>query len=238
MQVPIQTREFRFGAFEVDLRSGELRKHGMKIKLQVQPFQILALLLKRPGEMVSREEMRQELWSPDTTVDFDMGLNSAIKRLRDALGDTAETPRFIETLPRRGYRFIAQVQLADSAVVRDDSPQPSEPERLPPQKPEVVALQRTGESLLPAQTRHSQEEAYPESDDASGKVEPVFERIEIGRLFFPAWRGQTALAVAQCWNRSRFGCFGRSLVVADSAEAWPLRDCRPAFSEPELRAGQ
>src|SRR5690348_14169998 len=110
MEVSTQHRRLHFGAFEVDLRSGELRKYGLRIKLQDQPFQVLALLLERNGEVVSREELRQKLWAADTFVDFDVGLNSAIKRLRDALGDTAEKPRFIETLPRRGYRFVAPIE--------------------------------------------------------------------------------------------------------------------------------
>jgi len=105
-----RTRRIRFGAFEVALDTGELRKHGLKIKLQDQPFQVLALLLERPGEIVTREELRQKLWPADTFVDFDAGLNAVVKRLRDALGDTAESPRYIETLPRRGYRFIAAVE--------------------------------------------------------------------------------------------------------------------------------
>ncbi len=97
----------RFGVFEVDLRAGELRKHGVRIKLQDQPFQILALLLKRPGELVTREELRQELWPAHTFVDFDRGLNKAMTKLRSALGDSADSPRYIETLHRRGYRFLA-----------------------------------------------------------------------------------------------------------------------------------
>jgi|HubBroStandDraft_6_1064221.scaffolds.fasta_scaffold01417_7 DNA-binding winged helix-turn-helix (wHTH) protein/tetratricopeptide (TPR) repeat protein len=97
----------RFGVFEVDLRAAELRKHGVRIKLQDQPFQILALLLKRPGELVTREELRQELWPAHTFVDFDRGLNKAMTKLRSALGDSAESPRYIETLHRRGYRFLA-----------------------------------------------------------------------------------------------------------------------------------
>ena len=100
----------RFGAFEVDLRVGELRRNGVKAKLQNQPFQILAMLLERPGEVVTREQLHARLWSADTFVDFDNGLNSAIRRLRDALGDTAENPTFVETLGRRGYRFIAAVE--------------------------------------------------------------------------------------------------------------------------------
>jgi eukaryotic-like serine/threonine-protein kinase len=99
----------RFGAFELDLRSGELRKKGIRVPLQEQPFRILARLLACPGDLVTREQLRQELWPADTFVDFERGLNAAIKRLRDALGESAEAPLFIETVPRRGYRFIAPV---------------------------------------------------------------------------------------------------------------------------------
>jgi len=103
------SRVLQFGAFEVDLRTGSLRKSGARIKLQEQPFQILAMLLEKPGDMVTREELRQKLWPADTFVDFDNGLNTAIKKLRDTLGDSADSPRFIETLPKRGYRFIYPV---------------------------------------------------------------------------------------------------------------------------------
>ncbi len=99
----------RFAVFEVDLRSGELRKSGVRVALQEQPFRVLVRLLERPGEVVARDDLRQQLWPADTFVDFDHGLNTAIKRLRDALGDSADTPRFIETLPRRGYRWIAPI---------------------------------------------------------------------------------------------------------------------------------
>src|SRR5690242_8658013 len=91
----------RFSIFEADLRAGELRRNGAKVKLQEQPFRILAMLLDRPGETVTREDLRARLWSADTFVDFDHSLNSAIRRLREALGDSAETPRFVETLGRR-----------------------------------------------------------------------------------------------------------------------------------------
>jgi TolB-like protein/DNA-binding winged helix-turn-helix (wHTH) protein/Tfp pilus assembly protein PilF len=100
----------RFGAYEVDLRTGELRKHGLRIKLQDQPFQILAMLLERPGELVTREQIKERLWPAETFVDFDHSVNTAIRRLRDALSDSADQPRYVETLPRRGYRFIAGVQ--------------------------------------------------------------------------------------------------------------------------------
>src|SRR5712691_10877039 len=103
------SRVLQFGAFEVDLRAGELRKSGARIKLQEQPFQILIMLLERPGDVLTREELRQKLWLSDTFVDFDNRLNTALKKLRDTLGDSADSPRFIETLPKRGYRFIYPV---------------------------------------------------------------------------------------------------------------------------------
>src|SRR6202142_1090186 len=113
MEATDRTRRVRFDAFEVDMRSGEVRKHGIRLKLHGQPFQVLSLLLEHPGDLVTREELRQKLWPGDTFVDFDTGLNSAVKKLRDALCDSAEEPRYIETLPRRGYRFIARVENGD-----------------------------------------------------------------------------------------------------------------------------
>ena len=98
----------RFATFEVDLQAGELRKGGLKLKLSGQPFQVLAILLEHPGEVVTREELQKRLW-PDTFVDVDHNLNTAINKIREVLGDSAESPRFVETLPRRGYRFIAPV---------------------------------------------------------------------------------------------------------------------------------
>jgi DNA-binding winged helix-turn-helix (wHTH) protein len=100
----------RFGVFELDLAAGELRKNGAKLRLQEQPFQVLALLLERAGDVVTREELRQKLWPADTFVDFDHSLNTAVNKLRETLGDSASSPRYIETLARRGYRFIAPVQ--------------------------------------------------------------------------------------------------------------------------------
>ena len=106
----------RFGVFEVDLASGELRKQGVKVKLQEQPFQALVALIERPREILTREELQKRLWPADTLVDFDRGLNKAINRVREALGDDADNPRFIETLPQRGYRFLAQVETAPSPM--------------------------------------------------------------------------------------------------------------------------
>lgn len=103
----------RFGIFEVDLGSGELHKHGLRVRLQEQPFQVLAMLLEHPGEVVSREELQKRLWPAETNVDFDHGLNKAVNKIRDALGDSAESPRFVETVARRGYRFLAEVKAVD-----------------------------------------------------------------------------------------------------------------------------
>jgi DNA-binding winged helix-turn-helix (wHTH) protein/tetratricopeptide (TPR) repeat protein len=118
----------RFAAFEADLTTGELRKHGIRLKLYDQPFEVLAMLIARPGELITREEIQQRLWPSGTFVDFENGLNSAINRLRDALSDSADEPKFIETVPRRGYRFIAPVErLNGSALpVADMTPLPTE----------------------------------------------------------------------------------------------------------------
>jgi len=107
-----------FGVFELDLRAGELRKDSLRVRLQEQPFQVLAMLLEHPGEVVTREELQKKLWPADTFVDFDHGLNKAISKIREALGDSAESPRFVETVTRRGYRFLTEVKPADVPPVR------------------------------------------------------------------------------------------------------------------------
>ena len=103
-------RRIRFGPFELDRQTGELWKNGAKVRLQGKPFQVLVALLERPGQPVSREELQQRLWSGDTFVDFESGLNTAANRLRLTLGDSADSPRYVETLARSGYRFVAQVE--------------------------------------------------------------------------------------------------------------------------------
>src|SRR5438874_8785247 len=115
MQAAKSPGVIRFGVFEVDRRSGELRRSGLRLKLPEQSFQILAMLLTRAGEVVTREEIRLKLWPNDTIVEFDQSINAAIKRLRQALNDSADNPRYIETLARRGYRFNVQIQTAQEA---------------------------------------------------------------------------------------------------------------------------
>ena len=118
---PNSARMVRFGSFELDQVTGELRKGGVRIKLQEQPFRVLAELTKRPKELVTREELREKLWPGDTYVDFDQNLNAVIKKVRQALGDSAENPRFIETLPKKGYRFVYPVE---GAGTRGSAPAP------------------------------------------------------------------------------------------------------------------
>jgi TolB-like protein/DNA-binding winged helix-turn-helix (wHTH) protein/Flp pilus assembly protein TadD len=127
----------QFGTFEADLRSGELRKQGKRIKIQEQPFHVLTVLLRHPGEVVTREELRNQNWPPDTFVDFDNSLNTAINKLRDALGDSADCPRFIETLPRRGYRFIGQVVSDQQSKLPVPSEESKRAERQPGKKPQT-----------------------------------------------------------------------------------------------------
>lgn len=115
----------RFAVFEVDLAAGELRRNGVRVRLQEQPFQILAYLLDRPGQVVTREELREKLWPADTFVDFDHSLNTAINKLREALGDSASNPRYVETLARRGYRFLAPLQTGTAKAQGSPEAQPA-----------------------------------------------------------------------------------------------------------------
>jgi DNA-binding winged helix-turn-helix (wHTH) protein len=116
MEQTLSHPKVRFGAFEADLMTCELRKNGLRLKLSEQPFQVLAVLLEKPGDVVSREQLRNRLWPRDTFGDFDHGLNNAVMRLREVLGDSSDSPCFIETLPRRGYRFIAPVEELGAAA--------------------------------------------------------------------------------------------------------------------------
>src|ERR1700737_1300293 len=104
----------RFGVFEADLRAGELRRNGVRVRLQDLPFRALTLLLSRPGEVIAREEFRQALWPPDIFLDFEQGISSAVMRLRDALGDSADNPIFVETIERRGYRWIGPIRQVEA----------------------------------------------------------------------------------------------------------------------------
>src|ERR1700722_11993564 len=132
------TSVVRFGTYEGSLQSGEVRKSGLRIRVQRQPLKLLEILLERPGEVVSREELRGRVWTNESFGDFDQALNIAIAKLRSALEDSAENPRFIETLPKRGYRFIADVSVVDAAP-HPKKPAPSAGELLGSQEERIGA---------------------------------------------------------------------------------------------------
>src|ERR1035441_1558821 len=139
MTEPRPARPDRFGAYEADAASGELRRQGLRVKLNSQPFQVLLLLLERPGEVLTREEISRELWPDGTFVDYEHGVNSAVNRIREALGDKAGHARFVETLARRGYRFVAPVERIPPGENPTSSASPSpaatEQTALPESKP-------------------------------------------------------------------------------------------------------
>jgi cholera toxin transcriptional activator len=138
---PQPSQRYRFGVFEADATLGELRRQGVRIKLNAQPFQVLVMLLQRPGELLTREEISRELWPDGTFVDYEHGVNSAVNRIREALGDTAGNPRFIETLARRGYRFVAPVE----QIIRNEDSSASAAEHKPSDSSEPTLAEQQSE---------------------------------------------------------------------------------------------
>ncbi|MGA3371990.1 MAG: transcriptional regulator [Terracidiphilus sp.] len=159
MTEPRPARRYRFGVFEADSATGELRRQGIRIKLNAQPFQVLLMLLERPGQLLTREEISRELWPDGTFVDYEHGVNSAVNRIREALGDTAGNPRFVETLARRGYRFVAPVE----RIALGEAP--SLPASAPSLPPEQTAIPSEPETKLRSRILASPEElpkaSYP-----------------------------------------------------------------------------
>src|SRR3984885_9619408 len=142
MESPPPSSIVRFGTYEVSLQSGEVRKAGLRIRVQQQPMKLLEMLLEHPGEVVTREELRSRVWPSESFGDFDQALNIAIGKLRSALGDSAENPRFIETLPKRGYRFIADVSVVDA------DGRTRRPESLPAESPVAESVQQLQDNGL------------------------------------------------------------------------------------------
>lgn len=145
MTDPRPARRYRFGIFEADAATGELRRQGIRVKLNAQPFQLLFMLLERPGEILTREEISRELWPDGTFVDYEHGVNSAVNRIREAIGDSASHPRFVETLARRGYRFVAPVE---RIIPREDLPPAVEPAPIPVESRPVAASAEPDGGLL------------------------------------------------------------------------------------------
>src|SRR6202166_2885994 len=152
MESPPHNSVMRFGTYQVSLQSGELRKAGLRIRVQQQPMKLLEILLEHPGEVVSREQLRNRMWTNESFGDFDQAVNIAIGKLRSALGDSAENPRFIETLPKRGYRFIADVSVVDADAR--------------PKRPESAA------GDLPGQERKTETEPEPKVHDVGLALTP------------------------------------------------------------------
>ena len=204
------SRLVRFGTFEVDLPAGELRKSGVKLKLTGQPFQVLAILLERPGEVVTREELQKRLW-PDTFVDVDHNLNTAINKIREVLGDSAESPRFVETLPRRGYRFIAPVEgaqttdLAGGSGARQRIANAVGPPHLDPVRRPCVA-RRGGLFHLQAAASLLRRQRSGRSRASlltmACRSAPPGHRRTLHRLQFQPWRQVRHLGAAGQWRRS------------------------------------
>ncbi len=187
---------FRFGPFELHTSSAELRKNDLKIRLQDQPFQILLVLLERPGEVVLREEIRQKLWPNDIVVEFDHSINAAVKRLRDALRDSAENPRYVETVARRGYRFIAKVESASitqAELAVDERPvsivHPASPRvctsKLGDEGQSLIETVPKDENRFTARPEESRLEGIPASRPPDSSVRPAV-----------SWRWLTALSAA------------------------------------------
>lgn len=165
---------YKFDEFEADLRAAELRKNGNRLKLQMQPFQVLVALLERPKEVVTREELRQRLWPQDTFVDFDHGLNTAMVKLRDVLGDSASKPKFIETIAKRGYRF-----LGDAEVI---SEQPAAAETKVSAQPEVGTTTVGKQNMVPASLPIEKDSTLPRTSRNNARL--LFTLIQIMYLIF------------------------------------------------------
>ncbi|HZP02756.1 MAG TPA: winged helix-turn-helix domain-containing protein [Terriglobia bacterium] len=202
MNAPGPCRELvRFGTFEVDLQTGELRKHGLKLKLEHKPFQILALLLDHPGQLITRDELREELW-PDVEVEFDNNLNAAINKLREALGDSADRPHFIETLKGRGYRFVYPVELHD------------EPSRRLDESPPEMEVNKPRETLSTNEGRGRYVETLPHGDERLGP--PV---ATVAPVSSPAISAARTPPLQPAWGRPRGVLLQRQwMVLATGAD--------------------
>lgn len=205
--------KYRFDEYEVDLRAAELRRKGNRLKLQMQPFQVLVALLERPKDVVTREELRQRLWPEDTFVDFDHGLNTAVAKLRDVLGDSASSPRYIETIAKRGYRFLAEVQTQEeqpAALAQNAQrvPQAATPEKTPA-KPPIVESREAQPASLPSTTLHpAADPTLPRASRTTSRalftlaqimyvvfyLSGLFRLDELRRSAYMAWHGAGQVA--------------------------------------------
>lgn len=202
--------KYRFDDYEADLRAAELRRKGTRLKLQMQPFQVLVALLERPNDVVTREELRQRLWPEDTFVDFDHGLNTAVAKLRDVLGDSASSPRYIETIAKRGYRFLAEVQTQDEqpATSAQSVPQTATQEKTKVNLPIVQSKEAEPGSLPSMTPRPAADPTLPRASRTTSRalfilaqimylvfyLSALFRLDELRRSAYMAWHsaGQVA----------------------------------------------
>jgi cholera toxin transcriptional activator len=221
------SRRYRFGVFEVDSTTGELRRKGVRIKLPSQPFQVLLMLLERPGEMLTREEICRALWPDGTFVDFEHGMNSAVNRLREALGDKATNPRFVETLARRGYRFLAPVERI--ALDEDASAASGQISEEPPTVP---AETKTGllDRALAAP------EDLPKSSHSV--VQTLFILLQVMYLGFYVGALANLAEINELFSRLRFATQAFTVMVVTAALLIPVRTfllCAVLFHAPGIR---
>jgi DNA-binding winged helix-turn-helix (wHTH) protein len=192
--------KYKFDEFEADLRAAELRKNGNRLKLQMQPFQVLVALLERPKEVVTREELQQRLWPQDTFVDFDHGLNTAMVKLRDVLGDSASKPKFIETIAKRGYRFLGTTEVI--------SEQPAPAETKVSAQPEVEATTVGNPNLEPASLPIEKDSALPRASRNTARL--LFTLTQIMYLIFYL----SALFSWENTYKASFNTWGRAGATA------------------------
>lgn len=197
---------YKFDDFEADLRAAELLRHGVRVKLQMQPFQVLVALLERPKEVVTREELRQRLWPQDTFVDFDHGLNTAMVKLRDVLGDSASAPRYIETIAKRGYRFMGSPQAVPEQT----------PEVARQAQPESQAKPATAQADAPASTQSTADSSLPRTNRNTARLLFILTQIMYLIFYLSAlfrWEN-TYRASYLAWGRAGATAFAIYMTTA------------------------
>ena len=230
MTDPQSARQYRFGTFEVDLGTGELRRQGIRVKLNAQPFQVLCMLLERSGELLTREEIARRLWPDGTFVDYEHGVTSAVNRIREALGDVASNPRFVETLARRGYRFVAPIEGVPKAEVLAGEAAPAE--QLDPPEPaaEASVLQRRGFGVL------SSPEELPKASHAV--VQTLFVLFQVMYLSFYVSSLANLTEIQDLFSVLPDASMLWELLVATAAALIPVRAfllCAVLFHAPLFR---
>jgi cholera toxin transcriptional activator len=222
-------RRYRFGIFEVDSATGELRRGGVRVKLHSQPLQVLLMLLERPGEMLTREEMCRELWPDGTFVDYEHGVNSAVNRLREALGDKASNPRFVETLARRGYRFLAPVE----RIAPDENASTATAAGRIPEEPPVIPTETKTGFLDRAL-------ASPEDLPKSSRsvVQTLFVLLQIMYVGFYAGALANLSEIGEIFSPLPFAAQAFTVMVVTAALLIPVRTfllCAALFHAPGVR---